>query len=123
MRAWPGLQTLDSSMESALPILSGAIASCPTFIALGVGVVVSIARWRHHPRASMYALTAMALMGMATLVGHAFPSFAPQVSSDGSGGGVAFFAGGFLVTAVLDAVGLSLLIAAVFVDRTPSRER
>ncbi|MDX2015431.1 MAG: hypothetical protein SFW67_34890 [Myxococcaceae bacterium] len=117
-------QMQDESMESAFRILSGALVSCPTFIALGVGVVVSIARWQRHPRASMFALTATGLMGMATLVGHAFPSLAPQISTDGAGsGGVGFYVGGYLVTAVLHAVGLSLLIAAVFVDRAPSVQR
>ncbi len=106
---------------------TGLLAIClvesPVFLVYLAGLVLAIVRWPRQPRASLLALLGLLVLAGNSLAGMATNFWLPFALQGGRFGfGILGNAMGILRLgqAVLTALGLSLLLAAVFAGRGTS---
>ena len=107
-------------------ILQSYLEQLPSFLALIAGIVFAITRWKRHPKVAMVVVIALAFLFLAqvifTIVYVVVPSWAIR-SSDGYENIRIVIDRIYLVLGLLSfgaaAIGFGLLLAAIFMRRTP----
>ncbi len=111
-------------MNIAVFNLLAFAAQAPLYIVWLIGIVLALVRWRHHPRASLLMVIALALAVAdqigGILVNLFLPSLVGQLLPIGSMGMFLTAVSG--LRSLLSAVVFGLLLAAVFVERAPVGE-
>ncbi len=108
-------------METLLPILGSLVSGVPSYLVLIAAITLAMSRWPQHPRVSMYVCAGAGTMLALELITRALWVVLPMRMSPSEMGSlvaVVSFASG-----VLHAVTLGVLVAAIFMDRAPQRER
>ena len=99
-------------------LLSHTVLAGPLLITYVVGMVLAARYWRRAPRPAMFAMSGLALLLLATVVGSAVQAFllanTPPAGMAGVGTRLQLF--GFAFT-LLRAAGMGLVVAAVFTAR------
>ncbi len=97
----------------AMNIVSGltmVVSLLPVLIIEIIGIMLAVLRWRRHPMASMLFLVGAVLRVSVSLAYQVMPQL---VGFDGPGRSVLYMGLG-----LMGAIGLGLLVAAVFVERS-----
>ncbi|MFZ5439924.1 MAG: hypothetical protein ACOZQL_07930 [Myxococcota bacterium] len=101
-------------------LLSSLVVALPHLVVLVALVALAISRWNRHPRVSMLAASAGVLMLLIDLVAHplvtALPLWLVEHGRTASEAGIPLAIVGF-GSSVLSAIGLGVLVAAVFAER------
>lgn len=107
-------------------LLQNYLEQLPTFLALLAGIVFAITRWKQHPKVAMVVVIALAFLLLAqvvfTILYVVVPSWFIR-SSEGYENIRTVIDRVYLVLGLLSngaaAIGFGLLLAAIFMRRTP----
>lgn len=105
-------------------LLANLFSQLPNYLVLLAGALVAVARWRRHPQASLLAVAGVVVLALSSLastsLGWALPVLASWRALRFAYGRLANALGTCrTVFSLMSAVGLGLLLAAVFADRAP----
>jgi hypothetical protein len=112
-------------MESFLPtLLQGLAVRTPIYVFCIVGLLVTLARWRRHPRVSLLAFLGIGRLFFGSLGAAVWYGVLPVLLSDSGLPaeqiGWIYSASGF-GSLLLDSLALSLLLVATFIDRQQTK--
>jgi hypothetical protein len=104
-------------MEYLVPVLTSLATSIPLFIVWLIGIAVALSRWRRHPRVSLFAVIAFAVMIGSMVVFRVIYILAPLMMRERgwspSEVGTIFGAIG-IVSALINAAAWALILSAIF---------
>ena len=127
---WPRLRTISTSEKTPVkdfitPALMQLLAHTPVLLVYVTGIVLAIVSWRRCPTPSLLALIACVLLSFLSVVQPFITNYVIQsrVQMGWSNEKLGYFFSGFgLFTSLVYAIGLGLLLAAVFVPRKPNKQ-
>jgi xanthosine utilization system XapX-like protein len=108
------------SVESLLPALGSLLSSAPIYVAMLVGIVLALLKWREHPRASGLALAGFGVILATSIVGALVMTTLPHrmieagATTPEVGARMAMLG---LARSFVSALGWGLLVGAIFIDR------
>jgi hypothetical protein len=108
--------------EERLLTLGYFVAELPVFAVYGIGCLVALLRWKHHPQASVLALLGFAVLFLVRLIGDlvgwVFPDWRYEYGYEYKPW---LHVALTLLDNVVTAAALALLAAAVFLPRRPAK--
>jgi len=110
---------MESTSQDLFQVLRNVLTQLPSLLTLLVCLVISIVRWKRHPKVSMVAALAFVFLILHGLVFSAAYIWIPRLFF-GSGSYEShptFYWALALITNFLFAIALATLLLAVFVDR------
>ncbi|MBL8914957.1 MAG: hypothetical protein JNM17_29900 [Archangium sp.] len=113
------------STDLLMAVLTSLLGSAPVLIAYLVGVIVAVTKWNAHPRPAMFAASGAGLLLITTFIARiAFTVLPMRMRSDGMSAAqlTPMLTGMGIVSGLLHAVGVGLMIGAIFVDRGAASE-
>jgi hypothetical protein len=106
-------------------ILARIATLTPIIIAWAIGIVLALARWKRHPRVSLFALVAFVVMIVTTIITSVLYIWLPMTIRN-SGWSVAqistILAGVGIVSTVIQAVAWAMVLWAIFGWRDQRKE-
>ncbi|MGV3620852.1 MAG: hypothetical protein ACO1OB_08545 [Archangium sp.] len=115
---------MDSSM---LPMVLGSlVAALPQLLVLVAALIIAMNKWSTLPTVGMYVAAGAGVLLLTTLISRGVLTALPVMwmQNGVSSGDVGLrMTGVSVVTSLLHAIGLGLLVAAVFAQREATRER
>lgn len=111
-------------MEDITQLLRSLLTQLPSLLVLLVCLVIAIVRWKRHPRVSLVAGLAFAFLVLHGIGVSVIYIWLPRLlrSSTSSESSEAFFSWLALFTNFTFAIGLAMLLVAVFLDRKGATE-
>jgi uncharacterized membrane protein len=111
----------ENILENVLRML---LVRVPLLLVAGAGLLMALVRWRRHPTASLWAMLGMLVLLFVVFGEVVYYTFMPRLFPelyhiDERRQFFDFFFLSSLVWLFLDAVGVGLVVAAVFSDRQP----
>ena len=104
-------------MEYLIPTLTSLATSIPLFLVWLIGIAVALSRWRRHPRVSLFAAIAFAVMIGSTIILRVVYMLGPLMMRERdwttSEIGTIFAVIG-IVSALINAAAWALILSAIF---------
>lgn len=113
------------STDLLMAVLTALLGMAPVLLAYVVGIAIAVSKWNAHPRVAMYAASGMGLLLITSVVARILFTVLPiRMRADGMSSAQLgpLLTGMGVVSGLFHAVGVGLMIGAIFVDRGAASE-
>jgi hypothetical protein len=110
---------MESTSQDLFQVLRNVLTQLPSLLTLLICLVISIVRWRRHPKVSLVASLAFVFLILHALIFSAAYIWIPRwfLDSSVSESHRTFFSVFALIANFLFAIAMATLLLAVFIDR------
>jgi hypothetical protein len=116
---------MESTSQDLFQVLRNVLTQLPSLLTLLICLIITIVRWKRHPKVSLVASLAFVFLILHGLIFSAAYIWIPRwfVGSGGYESNPTFFSAFALIINFLFAIAMATLLLAVFIDRSRASGR